>query len=78
MQTLDLAQKRLFTEARSFSHWLPDPVPESLLRAVYELAWRARIVAKEGRALQVRRCLQSAQAEHRRREIDEADESLRD
>lgn len=34
----DAALAQLFTEARTFSHWLDRPVPESLLREVYALA----------------------------------------
>lgn len=34
----DAALAQLFTEARTFSHWLDRPVPESLLHEVYGLA----------------------------------------
>lgn len=32
------AAQRLFMEARSYSHWLPAPVPTELLHELYELA----------------------------------------
>lgn len=38
MNAIDNATRRLFTEARSYNHWLPTPVPESLLRDIYDLA----------------------------------------
>lgn len=38
MNAIDNATRCLFTEARSYNHWLSTPVPESLLRAVYDLA----------------------------------------
>ena len=34
----DATARRLFSEARSCSHWLARPVPEAVLRQVYELA----------------------------------------
>ncbi len=38
MNSIDTATRRLFSEARSYNHWLSTPVPESLLRAVHDLA----------------------------------------
>ena len=38
MSTSDLAARHLFTDARSCSRWLAQPVPEQLLRSVYDLA----------------------------------------
>jgi 3-hydroxypropanoate dehydrogenase len=32
------ALDQLFREARTYSTWLPEPVPEELLRKAYELA----------------------------------------
>jgi 3-hydroxypropanoate dehydrogenase len=38
MNTDTCLQDRLFTKARTHSHWLPKPVSEAQLRALYELA----------------------------------------
>lgn len=38
MDAIDHATRRLFTEARSYNHWLPTPVPDALLRDVHALA----------------------------------------
>lgn len=38
MDNIDIAARRLFTEARSCSYWLAKPVPVDVLRSIYELA----------------------------------------